>query len=83
MTLIFLYLQMELNKLYCNKLNDKINDVKMETDELLAVVTKDEEDAANNASHGESLLHLKQLPILEKVKKLLIDGKKVIFAIKF
>lgn len=66
---------MEVNKLYCNKLNDKVNDMKMDTNEMLTIISKDEEVACNSSSHGDSLSVLKQLPIMESVKKLLIDGE--------
>jgi hypothetical protein len=74
---IVLALQLERGKLYCTKIDERVNELSLGVEEYLKYLVPVEEMENSAALAGPSdisLSHLKLLPIVDQVRNLLKEG---------
>jgi hypothetical protein len=70
-------LQLERGKLYCTKIDERVNELSLGVDEYLKYLVPVEEPESLAALSGPadiSLKELKLLPVVDQVRKLLREG---------
>jgi hypothetical protein len=75
---IVLVLQLERGKLYCTKVDERVNELSLAVDEYLKYLVPEEEPESLAALPGcaeMSLKELKLLPVVDQVRNLLREGK--------
>lgn len=66
---------MEFSKLYCKKDNEKTNEMQVDNLQLLTHLSLNDESMCSNSTHGQSLSMFCKLPLIERVKNFLQNGK--------
>ncbi|KAL0278358.1 UNVERIFIED_CONTAM: hypothetical protein PYX00_000196 [Menopon gallinae] len=72
--------EIEFSKLYCKKINEKTNEMKVDNLQLLTHLSLNDGSLCSNSTHGHSLSMLCKMPLVERVKKFLQNARLIQFS---